>query len=123
MDPRQTRSARLNRALQDLLKQSSHIRGALIASNDGFLVEAAIDDAETIGPIAANLYDLADKAIQRVAQGAVQRVIVDASEGTIAVVPAGPHAMLVAVINKGAKLGVIVEMMVRWARIIAELME
>ena len=123
MDPKESRSARLHRSLQDLVKQSSHIRGALIVSNEGFLVEAAIEDAETIGPIAAHLYDLADKAIQRVSQGTLQRVIVDASEGTIAAVPAGPHAMLVAVINKGAKLGVIVEMMARWARIVAELIE
>jgi len=123
MDPKESRSARLHRSLQDLVKQSSHIRGALIVSNEGFLVEAAIEDAETIGPIAAHLYDLADKAIQRVSQGTLQRVIVDASEGTIAAVPAGPHAMLVAVINKGAKLGVIVVMMMRWARIVAELIE
>ena len=123
MDPKESRSARLHRSLQNLVKQSSHIRGALIVSNEGFLVEAAIEDAETIGPIAAHLYDMADKAIQRVSQGTLQRVIVDASEGTIAAVPAGPHAMLVAVINKGAKLGVIVEMMMRWARIVAELIE
>ena len=123
MDPKESRSARLHRSLQDLVKQSSHIHGALIVSNDGFLVEAAIEDAETIGPIAANLYDLADKAVQRISQGTLQRIIVDASEGTIAAVPAGPHAMLAAVINKGAKLGVIMEMMVRWARIIAELIE
>jgi predicted regulator of Ras-like GTPase activity (Roadblock/LC7/MglB family) len=123
MDPRQSRSARLNRSLQDLMKQTPDIRGALIVSHDGFLVEAAIEDAETIGPIAANLYDLADKAVQRVSQGALQRIVVDASEGTIAVVPAGPHAALVTVVNKQAKLGLILELMVRWARLVAELME
>ncbi len=123
MNPKESRSARLHRSLQDLVKQSSHIRGALIVSNEGFLVEAAMEDAETVGPIAANLYDLSEKAIQRISQGNLQRVIVDASEGTIAMVPAGPHAMLVAVINKQAKLGVIVEMMARWARLVAALME
>ena len=123
MDPTQSRSARLQRALDDLMKQAPEIQGALVVSNDAFLVAAAVDDAETIGPIAANLFDLADKAAQRLAQGRPQRVIVDASEGTIATVPAGPDAMLVAVIRKGVKLGVVLELMVRWAGIVAGLME
>ena len=121
MDPKQSRSARLHRSLQDLIQQTPDIRGALIVSNEGFLVAAAIDDAETIGPIASNLFDLADKAVQRLAQGSVQRVLVEASEGTLATVPAGPHAVLVTVVNKQAKLGVVMELMVRWARQVAEL--
>ena len=121
MDPKYSRSARLHRSLQDLIKQSPDLRGALIVSNEGFLVASAIDDAETIGPIASNLLDLADKAVQRLGQGSVQRVLVDASEGTITMVPAGPHAVLVAVIKKQAKLGVVMELMVRWARQVAEL--
>jgi predicted regulator of Ras-like GTPase activity (Roadblock/LC7/MglB family) len=123
MDPKQSRSARLHRSLEDLIQQTPDIRGALIVSNEGFLVASAMDDAETIGPIASNLFDLADKAVQRLSQGSVQRVIVDATEGTIATVPAGPHAALVTVVNKQAKLGVVLELMVRWAKLIAELME
>jgi len=123
MDPRQSRSARLHRSLEDLINQTPDIRGALIVSNEGFLVASAIDDAETIGPIASNLFDLADKAVQRLSQGTVQRVLVDASEGTIATVPAGPHAVLVTVVNKQAKLGVVMELMVRWARVVAELIK
>jgi predicted regulator of Ras-like GTPase activity (Roadblock/LC7/MglB family) len=123
MDPKQSRSARLQRALDDLMQQAPEIHGALIVSNDAFLVASAIDDAETIGPIAANLFDLADKAAQRLSRGNVQRVIVDAGEGTIAAVPAGPHAMLVAVVRKQVKLGVVLELMARWARVVAELME
>src|SRR5512136_58852 len=110
MDPKQSRSARLQRALDDLMKQAPEIHGALIVSNDAFLVASAIDDAETIGPIAANLFDLADKAAQRLSRGNVQRVVVDASEGTIAAIPAGPHAMLVAVVRRQVKLGVVLEL-------------
>ena len=123
MDPKQSRSARLQRALDDLMQQAPEIHGALIVSNDAFLVASAIDDAETIGPIAANLFDLADKAAQRLSRGNVQRVVVDASEGTIAAIPAGPHAMLVAVVRRQVKLGVVLELMARWARVVAELME
>ncbi len=123
MDPKQSRSARLHRSLEDLMKQTPDIRGSLIVSNEGFLVASAVDDAENIGPIAANLFDLSDKAVQRLSQGTLQRVVVDASEGTITAVPAGPHAMLVTVVNKQAKLGVVLELMARWARVVAELME
>ena len=123
MDPRQSRSARLHRSIEDLMKQAPEIQGALIASNDGFLVASVIDEAETIGPIAANLFDLAQRAVQRLSMGDLERVMVDASGGTIAAVPAGPHAVLVAVIRKKVKLGVVMELMGRSARLVAELIE
>ncbi len=123
MDPRNSRSARLHRSLEELMKQTPEIHGALVVSNDAFLVASAVEDAETIGPIAANLFDLAEKATQRLNQGNLQRVLVEAAEGTLAAVPAGPHAMLVAVVNKGVKLGIVLELMARWAKVIAELIE
>jgi predicted regulator of Ras-like GTPase activity (Roadblock/LC7/MglB family) len=123
MDPKQSRSARLHRSLEELMKQAPEIHGALIVSNEAFLVASAIDDAETIGPIVLNLFDLADKAVQRLSRGSLQRVVVDASDGTIAAVPAGPHAVLITVLQKQAKVGVVLELMVRWAKVVAELME
>ena len=60
MDPKQSRSARLQRALEELMKQAPEILGALIVSNDAFLVASAIDEADTIGPIAANVSPAAD---------------------------------------------------------------
>jgi len=123
MDPKQSRSARLHRSLDELMQQAPEIQGALIVSNDAFLVASAIDDADTIGPIAANLFDLAEKAAGRLDKGRLDRILVDASEGTLAAVPAGPHAVLVAVVRKQVKLGVVLELMVRWARVVAELME
>ncbi len=123
MDPRNSRSARLQRSLEDLLKQTPEIQGALIVSADAFLVASAVDDADTIGPIAANLFDLAQKAAHRLNQGDPQRVIVDACDGTLATVPAGPHAMLVAVVRKQVKLGIVLELMARQAKVVADLME
>ena len=123
MDPKQSRSARLQRSLEELMKQAPEILGALIVSNDAFLVASVIDEADTIGPIAANLFDLAEKATQRLEKGKVERIMVDASEGTLVAVPAGPHAVLVAVVRKQVKLGVVLELMVRSARVVAELME
>jgi len=123
MDPKQSRSARLQRSLEELMKQAPEILGALVVSNDAFLVASVIEEADTIGPIAANLFDLAEKATQRLEKGKVERILVDASEGTLAAVPAGPHAVLVAVVRKQVKLGVVLELMVRSARVVAELME
>ncbi len=123
MDPRNSRSARLQRSIDELMKQTPEIQGALIVSTDGFLVAAAVDNADTIGPIAANLFDLSVKATQRLDQGDPQRVIVDACEGTLAVVPAGPHALVVAVVRKQVKLGIVLELMTRSAKVVADLME
>ena len=89
MDPKQSRSARLQRSLEELMKQAPEILGALIVSNDAFLVASVIDEADTLGPIAANLFDLAEKATQRLEKGKVERIMVDASEGLLRRSPPG----------------------------------
>jgi predicted regulator of Ras-like GTPase activity (Roadblock/LC7/MglB family) len=116
-----SRAERLQRILAELKDQSPDIRGALLVTENGLVVAAVMDDAEQFGAIAANLFDLSRKASQRLDQGDVERVVVDAEHGTIVVVPAGPHVSLTAIVNKNSKLGLILQLVARAAPRVAEM--
>ncbi|MBN1887011.1 MAG: roadblock/LC7 domain-containing protein [Thermoflexales bacterium] len=118
-----SRADRLQRVLEDLKEKSSDIRGALLVTENGLVVAAVMDDAEQFGAIAANLFDLSRKASQRLDQGDVERVVVDAEQGTIVVFPAGPHVSLTAIVDKDAKLGLILQLVARAVPNIAEMMD
>ena len=117
-----SRADRLQRVLEDLKEKSTDIRGALLVTENGLVVAAVMDDAEQFGAIAANLFDLSRKASQRLDQGDVERVVIDAEQGTIVVFPAGPHVSLTAIVNKDAKLGLILQLVARAVPNIAEMM-
>jgi predicted regulator of Ras-like GTPase activity (Roadblock/LC7/MglB family) len=118
-----SRADRLQRVLEDLKEKSPNIRGALLVTENGLVVAAVMDDAEQFGAIAANLFDLSRKASQRLDQGDVERVVIDAEQGTIVVFPAGPHVSLTAIVDKNAKLGLILRLVARAVPDIAEMME
>jgi len=108
-----SRAERLQRTLEELMEQAGDIRGALLVTENGLVVASVMDDAEEFGAIAANLFDLSRKASHRLAQGDVERVVVDTERGTIAVFPAGPQVALTVVVNKDAKLGLILQLVAR----------
>ena len=117
-----SRADRLQRMLEELKEQSTHIRGALLVTDNGLVVAAVMEDAEQFGAIAANLFDVSRKASQRLGQGDVGRVVIDAEQGTIVVFPAGEHVSLTAVVDKEAKLGLILQLMGRATPRIVEMM-
>ncbi len=116
-----SRAERLQRMLEELMEQAEGIRGALLATENGLVVASVMEDAEQVGAIAANLFDLSRKASQRLEQGDVGRVVIDAELGTIVVFPLGPHVSLTAVVNKDAKLGLILQLVARSIPRIADL--
>ncbi len=116
-----SRADRLQRVLEELKNQAEGMRGALLVTENGLVVASIIDEAEEYGAIAANLFDLSRKASQRLAQGDVERIVIDARQGTIVVFPVGPHVSLTAIVNKDAKLGLVLQLVARAVPRIADL--
>jgi predicted regulator of Ras-like GTPase activity (Roadblock/LC7/MglB family) len=116
-----SRAERLQRVLEELKEQSQDIRGALLVTENGLVVASVIDEAEEFGAIAANLFDLSRKASHRLEQGDVERIVIDAELGTIVIFPAGPHVSLTAIVNKDAKLGLILQLVARTVPRVAEM--
>lgn len=116
-----SRAEKLQRLLEELKEQATGIRGALLVTENGLVVAAVMDDAEQYGAIAANLFDLSRKASQRLEQGDVERIVIDAEQGTIIVFPVGKNVSLTAVVNKEAKLGLVLQLVARAVPRIAEM--
>lgn len=116
-----SRAEKLQRLLEELREQAEGIRGALLVTENGLVVAAVMDDAEQYGAIAANLFDMSRKASQRLEQGDVERIVIDAEQGTIVVFPVGKNVSLTAVVNKEAKLGLVLQLVARAVPRIAEM--
>ncbi len=116
-----SRAERLQRVLEELMGQAEGTRGALLVTENGLVVASVMEDADQFGAIAANLFDLSRKASQRLEQGDVDRVVIDAQQGTIVIFPISPHVSLTAIVNKDAKLGLILQLVARAVPRIAEM--
>jgi predicted regulator of Ras-like GTPase activity (Roadblock/LC7/MglB family) len=115
--PIQYRSDTLLRALADLHKQAAGLRGAALITQDGLVItayppgwDANIHDptgGEHVAAMAAVVAGEAERILTRLDQGDLQQVLIEGERGTIAVLRATRDAALALLIDKDAKLGLI----------------
>ena len=107
--------------LEDKLKTlheiTPGIRGAAIVSLEGFVVAAyapiervgratvAATDMPQVAAMAATLLALGEQALARLAQGDVERLLVEGVAGAMIVYPINRDAALAAMVEKDAKIG------------------
>jgi hypothetical protein len=107
--------------LEDILRRLHQsvggLHGTVVVSIEGFVVAAYSGegrsrtsnpvDSPQIAAMAAAIIALGERVLGRLARGELDRILLDGSEGGIIVVPAGPEAALAAMVNKDAKLGLV----------------
>ena len=103
--------------LRRLHKSVDGLHGTVVVSIEGFVVAAYSGegrsrtsnpvDSPQIAAMAAAIIALGERVLGRLARGELDRILLDGSEGGIIVVPAGPEAALAAMVNKDAKLGLV----------------
>lgn len=110
----QYRSDSLRRALEALHHTVSGVRASVIANVDGLLVMSyppGDDDyrdptsAEPVAAMSAVILGLAERTLERLAQGGVERVIIEGDCGVVGVFPVADDAALAVLYAKDAKLG------------------
>lgn len=100
----------LNQALGDLQSSSADIQACAIVSEDGLIIASALTQGmeEThIGAMSAAMLSIGERAASELKRGELQQVFVKGTMGYIILMNAGPHALLVALAGKDAKLGLI----------------
>ncbi len=116
--------------LEDILRRLHQsvdgLNGTVVVSVEGFVVAAYSGEgrARTANPIdspqiaamAAAIIALGERVLGRLARGELDRILLDGTEGGIMVVSAGPEAALAAMVNKDAKLGLVMYELRRSAR-------
>jgi predicted regulator of Ras-like GTPase activity (Roadblock/LC7/MglB family) len=114
--PVQFRSDALKHSLQTLHRQAPALRGSAIITQDGLVIAAHppgwdggdINDptgGEHVAALAAVVAAEAQRTLTRLAQGTMERVLMEGERGTIAVLPITSDSALAILIQKDAKLG------------------
>ena len=119
--------------LRRLHKSVAGLHGTVVVSIEGFVVAAYSGegrsrtsnpvDSPQIAAMAAAIIALGERVLGRLARGELDRILLDGTEGGIIVVPAGPEAALAAMVNKDAKLGLVMYELRRSSREVHRVLE
>lgn len=111
----ESRSEALLRALANLHAQAPGVRGSAVINGDGLIMasyppgwEGDIHDptgGDHVAAMAAVVAGLAQQTMTRLAQGGVERVLIEGERGTVGIFPAAREVLLALLIDKEARLG------------------
>src|SRR5882724_4750729 len=120
-----SRSARLDQAITDLLREAPEIEAAAVVSFDGLPMASALPgsmDEDRVAAMSAALLSLGERAAQGLGRGELSQVYIEGESGTVFLVSAEDEAVLVAVAAPGAKVGMMLYEVRRAAATVAEVL-
>jgi uncharacterized protein len=106
----QSRSARLDQVLGDLLGRTPELQAAAVVSFDGLPMASALPvgmQEDRVAAMSAALLSLGERAAENFGRGTLNQVYVEGENGTVFLVSAQDEAVLVAVGAQGAKVGLL----------------
>jgi predicted regulator of Ras-like GTPase activity (Roadblock/LC7/MglB family) len=134
--PREYREERLVRVLREQIHESIQgVQEAVIVTNDGLVVAAFpvaggdqnahndIGSSHWVAALAAEIIAQSRRAFGELAQGAVNRILIDGESGSMIVIPAGAQASLAVMVDTQTKLGLAMHQIARVAEHIGDLLE
>ena len=107
-DEMATKREQLQTILDDLVRSSGEISGAVIVDNDGLLLAGALSgnaDGNRVAAITAGLISLAGRTAQQLGQGDVRQTLIQAEIGNIVAIRASAKGSFVALTPSNASLG------------------
>lgn len=126
------REETLRQALQRLSDLVPEIRSAVIVNVDGLVVAAYPargDDVhdphsdQSVAATTALIMGLAERTLERLAQGDLERILVEGAQGAVGVYPCTRDAVLAVLIDKQAKMGLALTAASRAARSIKSILD
>ncbi|HWL86943.1 MAG TPA: roadblock/LC7 domain-containing protein [Polyangiaceae bacterium] len=120
---RMTKTERLNGVLRSLRTSSPEIIGATVVTSDGFIVASHIPnevDEDLIGGMAASLLGVGERIAADLMRADVEQTYVRSAKGYIIVNAIGAESVLVLLVTREAKLGMIFLELKRTLNLLAE---
>ncbi len=105
-----SRTEALNTALNNLKASSGDVEACAVVSEDGLIIASALPQGleETqIAAMSAALLAMGARTSTELKRGQLEQLFVRGSSGYVVLMQAGPHAVLLAMARKEAKLGLI----------------
>ncbi len=105
-----SRTESLNRSLRALQASMADIEASALVSEDGLVIASALPQGieETrVAAMSAAMLAMAGRSAMELRRGTLEQVYVKGNDGYAVVMGAGPHAVLLALARKEAKLGLV----------------
>lgn len=120
-----SRTEELNRALSNLQASSADVEACAVVSEDGLIIASSLPqglEESHIAAMSAAMLSMGSRTASELERGELQQLFVKGKDGYVILMHAGPHAALLAMARKEAKLGLIFLDMTRAAQEITEIL-
>jgi predicted regulator of Ras-like GTPase activity (Roadblock/LC7/MglB family) len=120
------RSQQLNDALNNLMAASADIEACAAVTEDGLIIASALPqgmDEDHVAAISSVMISMGVRICTELDKKELEQLFVKGKDGYIIMSHAGPHAVLVAMTRKEAKLGLIFLDMSRATDTLAEILD
>lgn len=101
---------RLNKALADLQSSSPDVEATAVVSEDGLIMASllprGVEEAQ-VAAMSAAMLTMGARTARELKRGAVEQIFVRGGEGYVVIMAAGPHAVLIGMARREAKLGLL----------------
>ena len=105
-----SREERLVQALDELMEHSQDIQAAALVSLDGFTMASALPSGmqeDRVGAMSAAILGLGERAASELGRGSLSQVFIEGADGYVLLMAAGDRAVLTALADPAAKLGLV----------------
>ncbi|MCB0175747.1 MAG: roadblock/LC7 domain-containing protein [Anaerolineae bacterium] len=124
----------LEDALREMCSKLEGVQGAVIVSIEGFVVasysprdsdmdEGGPTSSPQVAAMAATLIALGERTLSRLAQGDMLRLLIEGSDGGMLVVPANQRASVAVMVDREAKMGLVLYALQQSSRKISAILE
>ena len=101
---------RLNKALADLQTSSPDVEATAVVSEDGLIMASllprGVEEAQ-VAAMSAAMLTIGARTARELKRGSVEQIFVRGTEGYVVIMAAGPHAVLIGMARREAKLGLL----------------
>ncbi len=105
-----SREEQLAQALDELMHEDADIQAAALVSLDGFTMASALPagmQADRVGAMSAAILGLGERAAAELGRGHLSQVFIEGESGYVLLIAAGSRAVLTAMADPAAKLGLV----------------
>lgn len=120
-----TKADRLAGVLDEFLGVSTEAEAAAVVSSDGLPMASALPphvEEDRLAAMSAALLTLGERAAEGLGRGELGQVFIEGNDGYVVLMAAGPHAVLVAITSRRAKVGLVLFEMRKAAQEISTVM-
>jgi hypothetical protein len=103
-------SDHLNEILSRLEKNVPHVEATAVVSTDGLVIASRLPkdvEEDRIGAMAAAILTISKRSGKELERGEMERVLIDGTDGYLMISSIGDDAVLVALVEKNVRLGML----------------